>query len=313
MSAYNRAYHPHDLHAMDLPPDPAAAEGPAEEIPVPLSIPELEFDEMEDITPMPIHDPGLNTHGSTIPAPEPPPRSTPYFNSHRVDLPPRYETSFANAPVPSVVNAPAPPLVASNPRPRKAWHEKRFFICVDYGTTYTGVAWILTDGQVPTREHIKVVDRWGNNNQVKVPSLYTYSASNGERWGFDIGDDAFVIRWSKLELGRRSPLEALSMLERTIEKAGNLDLGPHGMFPGHLMRGTTDVITDYLRKVAYCVRLHIEKNAGEVALKEFPIDLIVTHPAVSKFPHTVSEKNYINARGIGMGLQGVQLDFSLCE
>lgn len=150
----------------------------------------------------------------------------------------------------------------------------------------SGVAWALTTGQAPTLADVNVVNNWGRVIESKVPSLYTYSRTldDGELWGYDIGDNAYVIRWSKLELEAPSRLQALKTLKRTIAEARQLDFGQtnvlQGQIPRHLTKSASDVVTDYLIQVAGAVRKDIENKRDARTLLEFPIDLVITHPAV---------------------------------
>ncbi|KAH7176556.1 hypothetical protein EDB81DRAFT_42690 [Dactylonectria macrodidyma] len=170
------------------------------------------------------------------------------------------------------------------PRTSRDWEQDmRFVICFDYGTTFSGVAWALTAGETPTLADVHVVDHWGSEISAKVPSLYTYTANDGELWGYDIGDDAYVIRWSKLELEAPSRLDALISLKRTIAEARLLDFDTDDTlksnFPRHLIKSPFDVVRDYLIEVATVLRQDIEKEKGPPSLSQFPIELVITHPA----------------------------------
>ncbi|KAF7556188.1 hypothetical protein G7Z17_g1667 [Cylindrodendrum hubeiense] len=169
------------------------------------------------------------------------------------------------------------------PPPHRSEQEPRFVICFDYGTTYSGAAWALTTGATPTLADVNVVSNWGPVIESKVPSLYTYTANEGEIWGYDIGDNAYVIRWSKLELEAPSRLHALTTLKRTIAEARQLHFGTtnvlQSQIPRHLIKSASDVVTDYLVQVANAVRLDIENKKGPRTLSEFPIDVVITHPA----------------------------------
>ncbi|KAI1373089.1 hypothetical protein F4677DRAFT_430205 [Hypoxylon crocopeplum] len=160
----------------------------------------------------------------------------------------------------------------------------RFLIAIDYGTTYTGVAWILTVGETPRLSDIKVVRNWPNGIDPKVPSLYTYSANSGDQWGYGIGDNAYVIRWTKLELEQPSLVEALRSLRLTLLEANHLGFTEENVLrnqiPRHVIKTPSDVMTDYLTEVALCVRRDIEAEKDPVTLTQFPIDFVITHPAV---------------------------------
>ncbi|KAH8879091.1 hypothetical protein GQ53DRAFT_612588, partial [Thozetella sp. PMI_491] len=165
--------------------------------------------------------------------------------------------------------------------------DPRFIICVDYGTTRTGVAWILTHGGPVTLQDIQVVTSWPARNDPKVPSLFTYAANDtGRRWGFNIGDDAYVIRLTKMKLGR--PNKRLLAVENLAETADEARFLPFeqdyasSQLPRHLTRTPGDVVADYLQEVAVVVRDDMENIIDPHILRtmQFPIDLIVTIPAI---------------------------------
>ncbi|KAL8366165.1 hypothetical protein RB595_004779 [Gaeumannomyces hyphopodioides] len=165
--------------------------------------------------------------------------------------------------------------------------DPRFIIAVDYGTTYTGVAWILTKGPdegPPTLADIKAVQNWGSGIGDKVPSAYTYAPKNGSDWGYGIGEGSYVIRLTKLDLERPTRLKALEQLVKTLRHAGELEFTDdhvtRGEVPRHLTKSSLDVMTAYLKNVANEVYKDIANNRDPAALDEFPIDLIITHPAV---------------------------------
>jgi hypothetical protein len=183
----------------------------------------------------------------------------------------------------------------------------RFIFGIDYGTTYTGtrtppanslskvlitdfvirvgVAWVLTKGagEIQTLNDIKVIGTWPPNvNAPKVPSLFTYSANAGLRWGFGIADEAYVIRWTKMKLEEPTRLDALDALYQILDEERLLrPRGPSRQLvnvPLHLIQTSQDVLTDYLTETARWVRRQIEKDDREI-FADFPIDLIITHPA----------------------------------
>ncbi|KAI0125388.1 hypothetical protein BJ170DRAFT_501363 [Xylariales sp. AK1849] len=160
-------------------------------------------------------------------------------------------------------------------------HDLRFVISVDYGTTYTGVAWILTTDEPPKLSDISVVQQWaGGNIGDKVPSEITYTANSGQRWGYGIGADAVVLRWTKLDLPKPPRGDALNTLLRAISDYGQLNVGSDQSIGDyqHLIKTASNIVTDYLREVADCVRRDIEAGRPGT-LNRFPIDIVITHPA----------------------------------
>lgn len=78
-------------------------------------------------------------------------------------------------------------------------------IGVDFGTTFSGVAWCYTGD--PTN-NIRTVKSWpGNDNMVKVPSVIQYGVRDSSRykWGFEAALEApNSLQWFKLLLNEQS-------------------------------------------------------------------------------------------------------------
>ncbi|KAJ2901809.1 hypothetical protein MKZ38_001347 [Zalerion maritima] len=163
-----------------------------------------------------------------------------------------------------------------------------FVISIDYGTTYTGAAWWLRSGtgEVPSPDQFRVIDNWPGGIQPKVPSTITYSQSKGHTWGFKIGGGAYVIRWTKLDLEPPGRLDALQSLRRALGEAGQLGfknkdiLGGNTNLPRHLIKSPYNILVDYLKGIARCVRQDIVDQGREEDLDRFPIDFVITHPSI---------------------------------
>ncbi|KAK0627759.1 hypothetical protein B0T14DRAFT_422206 [Immersiella caudata] len=159
----------------------------------------------------------------------------------------------------------------------------RYVICIDYGTTYTGAAWILAQGPNSKFSDIRVVRDWVGGIGAKVPSVLTYSSSSSQKWGYDVGNSAYVIRWTKLKLEVPTRLDALKSMKHTLQEADMLDFGPgkpQSDIPRHLIRTSADIVNDYLKEVLHQVRLDIENVRDSRSLEQFPVDVVITHPAV---------------------------------
>ena len=93
-----------------------------------------------------------------------------------------------------------------------------------------------------------------------------------------------MIQWTKLQLEPPSTLDALDALKRTLVEATKLAFTREHVLrseiPRHLIRTSVDVVTDFLTEVAECVVSHIENERDRDTLNLFPIDFVITHPAV---------------------------------
>ena len=182
-------------------------------------------------------------------------------------------------------NSKTPPVTSSF----TAGGEARIVLAVDYGTTYTGVAYAKTTGSDDLDlENIYVVTTWDGEEQDKVPSQFSYSETPNfkKQYGYDIDDGSDVLARTKLEFedgdDRLRELKAftdtlygLSKIELTDEAAISSEI------PEHLSKNAEDIVEDYLREVAEVVRVHITTTFGKRVPDQIPIDMIITHPAVS--------------------------------
>ena len=140
-------------------------------------------------------------------------------------------------------------------------------------------------GETPQLSDINVVQTWPGGIGPKVPSLFTYSANAGQQWGYGIGDNAHVISWTKLELEPPSRIEALDALKNTLLTVTQLNFNDSNVIrseiPRHLIKTYEDIITDYMIGIAACVRQDIESKRDPQTVTQFPMDFIITHPAVN--------------------------------
>ena len=147
---------------------------------------------------------------------------------------------------------------------------------------------MLTPTNTPTLVDINVTKVWpGGHVAPKVPSEITYGANEGdqERWGFGVKGCPYVLKWTKLELEPPSRPKALSLLSKTLEEIkflGSMDNALVDFIPLHLIRTAEEIVTDFLAEVAIWVRNDILSKKDPGTLRDSPIDLIITHPAVCR-------------------------------
>lgn len=164
-----------------------------------------------------------------------------------------------------------------------------------------GVAWtVLNAAEAPTLEKIHVVSSWpGARNESKVPSTFTYTDSNGvSNWGHGIGDNALVLRLTKLDLEVPNVEKALRSLEQTVSEAkllANLTGtgGRERHVPYHLTRTSEDIMTEYLRNVFRETLKDIRNRNDFIGLSHVQIELVITHPAVHTFSKPQSSLNAV--------------------
>jgi len=172
---------------------------------------------------------------------------------------------------------------------------KHLVVAVDYGTTFTGVAYLPISGIQKEEDletlagEINVIKSWAKREADKVPSDFSYSPSlvNGcQQWGYDIDEFSRVLKWTKLALeetyDREQELRNLSSLlyeMRLVNLTTSLVL--NNDLPRHLSKEPEDILKDYLEQVAEKTYEEIVSQVGRRFLEQTPVDIVVTHPAVS--------------------------------
>jgi hypothetical protein len=151
-----------------------------------------------------------------------------------------------------------------------------------------GLAWIeIPDNSMPLPSEIKVFQTWPGRETPKVPSDYSYSesATGKNQWGHDIDDNSLVVRWTKLNLEARDPereLEVLGELVKGLDRMRSFQQTQNDM-PQHLARNASDVVRDYLTRVVrqWYIWMRSQPGSRQHILRNLPLDLVITHPAVS--------------------------------
>jgi hypothetical protein len=140
-------------------------------------------------------------------------------------------------------------------------------------------------------QDIVVFDKWpgregGERALLKVPSKISYSRTvKGERqWGYSIDEFSTILQWTKLELMPQSPTKELAVLQgllgglvllKEFQKRNNLD----NEIPKHLVKNASDVIQDYLYRIAREWHGYMTAEAA-AALPNLDLDIVITHPVV---------------------------------
>jgi molecular chaperone DnaK (HSP70) len=190
----------------------------------------------------------------------------------------------------------------------------KIVVGLDYGTSYTGLcrniilgtllALLLTfspflglawaqiqrmDNRDMHDIELRVMTEWPGQTGQKVPSLVSYSRTPNarEQYGNDIDDQSEVVSWTKLDLDPQNVTNHLKLLEDTTR---GLKLVPalyrkekpvmERDIPFHIAKDTTEIVQHFLEKVVRAWKVQIQESA-DGALGHIPIDIVVTHPAVS--------------------------------
>ncbi|KAL5355296.1 hypothetical protein BJX96DRAFT_170538 [Aspergillus floccosus] len=136
-------------------------------------------------------------------------------------------------------------------------------IGIDFGTTYSGIAWTLRDG-----EDVEVISTWpggGSRTTPKAPSTILYK-KKAIHWGYQTGDMGGAIQGVKLLLDHsrqpkyQPPAEARDIIKR------------QGITP-------VRVASDYLRNLVAHVKDMLDRRFGS-AIQSMKLEYVLTVPAV---------------------------------
>ncbi|KAK4225797.1 hypothetical protein QBC38DRAFT_251921 [Podospora fimiseda] len=169
----------------------------------------------------------------------------------------------------------------------------RIQLSLDYGTTFTGVAYLVLPASKKELEleslldSIKVIQKWPTTEAAKAPSQISYSLTpkGYEQWGYNIDDNSLVLKRTKIQLEEvRDRVEELRTLGELLNRLRLLKLTREEVrkngVPKHLAKEPEDIVKDYLDKIAEMTVKDISENIGRKVLENISIDLTVTHPAI---------------------------------
>ncbi|TGJ78313.1 hypothetical protein E0Z10_g10448 [Xylaria hypoxylon] len=160
-------------------------------------------------------------------------------------------------------------------------HNGVVVIGIDFGTTFTGVAYdyIRQGNQGPSDITPLPITLWpassateANSDSPKVPSCIAYTSRGAITWGQQASDEQGSILWSKLLLLDEHDLQThlknsdhVKQARESIQKTG---------------KDVVTVISDYLAKVWDHVLEDIIRARGRQFLNTRPFHVVVTVPAI---------------------------------
>lgn len=152
--------------------------------------------------------------------------------------------------------------------------EDSLVIGIDFGTTYSGVAWATkVDFE---NNQINLITSWPDNGREegKVPTELWYDDEDEPMWGYEVPVDSDPFRWFKLLLLRTEDLgpelcqsQYLTRSKQMMESSG---------------RTAADIVADYLRLLWGHIMSTIERARGETVVEALAIHVVITVPAIWK-------------------------------
>ncbi|KAJ5640148.1 uncharacterized protein N7484_008010 [Penicillium longicatenatum] len=142
----------------------------------------------------------------------------------------------------------------------------KLFIGLDFGTTFSGVAWALEGRK---GDDVEVIQEWpgkGNSTSQKVPTLISYH-NDGFQWGYQIDDMKTAIRGVKLLLHDGQPVRYVPAAnsKRAINK---------------LKKKPVDVASDYMKSIVSHAKVILDRRGMGVLLGTLDIQYNLTIPGV---------------------------------
>ncbi|UNI19937.1 hypothetical protein JDV02_006079 [Purpureocillium takamizusanense] len=148
--------------------------------------------------------------------------------------------------------------------------ERKIIVGIDFGTTYSGVAWAET--QRPDRR--VAVSAWPISRSAregessdKVPTKLRYTKGGHVQWGFAIPDTApqdEVMEWFKL------------YLDPCLEKTSQLVAAD----TGRETSSADELVTDYMSALNEHLLYTLREKLGDAVVKTTPLEFVVTVPAI---------------------------------
>ncbi|KAF8851719.1 hypothetical protein BDZ45DRAFT_730704 [Acephala macrosclerotiorum] len=162
----------------------------------------------------------------------------------------------------------------------------RLIIAIDYGTTYTGVAYATPAGKKASLTEIDVVQDWGDRmrNQDKVPSVISYSGKvekSEQQWGSDLSKGAIAMVHTKLQLDVDDTSTELDQILESLEGMQDLNfqyIKKTEGTPRYTRRGPEEIVADYLERV-FEYLVGAVSHFTEEWRTQAPVDIVATIPA----------------------------------
>ncbi|KAL4791055.1 hypothetical protein BDV19DRAFT_381825 [Aspergillus venezuelensis] len=146
-------------------------------------------------------------------------------------------------------------------------------IGIDFGTTYSGVAWATVADFAS--EQINLITSWPGTGREegKAPTELFYE-DDQIFWGYEIPDDADPVRWFKLLLVKDEDLDEETRSSEFVLR-GRKMLRETG-------KTAVGLIADYLRLLWAHIQETVTKSRGEYVVDALRFHVVITVPAIWK-------------------------------
>lgn len=151
--------------------------------------------------------------------------------------------------------------------------ERKIIVGIDFGTTYSGIAWAETQRpdrrQAITAWPISKTSHEGESSD-KIPTRirYTNAAATDLEWGSQISVNVpphEVVEWFKLDL------------EPDLEGSRNAANETQAARKG---KTVDQLVTDYISALAQHLHYTLRQKLGDTVLRSTPLEFVITVPAI---------------------------------
>jgi hypothetical protein len=165
----------------------------------------------------------------------------------------------------------------------------RLIIAIDFGTTFTGIAYATPHGTSIPLPGIEIVRDWGSacmSNLDKIDSVISYSARTRDgqeaNWGSNLAPGAIAMKHMKLRLDVQSVSEEIDFILQMLDGIHDLNfekIKRSGRMEEYTHKPADAVVTDYLTKVFEHVLQTVDRFSRELR-EEIVTDIVFTVPVV---------------------------------
>ncbi|KAK5195203.1 hypothetical protein LTR96_002795 [Exophiala xenobiotica] len=167
---------------------------------------------------------------------------------------------------------------------------RKILVAVDFGTTFSGVAWADTRRKTRT-----IIKDWpgGTGNDDKVPTILQYESStfsDGRKWGFEVERDSQKPTYEMFKLGLDPKREKETSLARNYPSFVRLPTNSADV---------EKLVVDYLTALRENFEIQLADLPNSLDLQSIPKQYIITVPAMWSEP--AQDKTRSCAERAGMG------------
>ncbi|KAI4268935.1 MAG: hypothetical protein L6R38_007671 [Xanthoria sp. 2 TBL-2021] len=173
--------------------------------------------------------------------------------------------------------------------------ERKIIMAVDFGTTYSGLAWAQTRKPEIQSPVIQWPDATSGGlegaTSDKVPTEIQYS-DQGYKWGFQISDFGQRHQWFKLGLDQSQSGGSSGLAKKYPDNNAS---------PPAYGRGPEVLVKDYLTALRCHAERVLRHKLPQSALVSTPIEFVITVPAVWSDRAQASTRRCAEQAGMGTG------------